>query len=160
MAVSESPKIWPGLTPARSRAKGSASGLLFAGCAIALSFLRNLRIPGQSGLNALYRVRLVPQVLFLPMLTNRIRGFGQPRPVFRQFKQIRGGKELNAIWWWIAERFEQTRGNENWDVMRLTIQHPCCLLACKTRGQLPKQHQKFVLIIAHRGHHWVRSIWA
>jgi hypothetical protein len=58
------------------------------------------------------------------VLVQSIRDLRQPRPVLDLLQQFRRGKELDAVRWRIAQRFEQASRNKNWHIMRLAIQHP------------------------------------
>lgn len=54
--------------------------------------------------------------------------FRQPVPIVAEFDYFRGREELNSIRRRISERFQQPGRDENWNIVRLTIQHPSYLL--------------------------------
>jgi len=62
-------------------------------------------------------------ILRLPVLVQRIRDLGQPRPIFGQFQQFQRGKELHAVRRRIAQRFEQLHPHQNPHITRLADQH-------------------------------------
>ena len=53
------------------------------------------------------RNALLPPVLRFPVLTQRVRDLGQPRPAFGQFPDLRCGEILDAIRLRIAQRLKQ-----------------------------------------------------
>jgi len=59
--------------------------------------------------------------------------------VHRKAARLQRGKELHAVRRRTAQRLEQARPDENRHIMRLTVQHPGCLLRIEPRRQLPEQ---------------------
>lgn len=85
----------------------------------------------------------------MPMLVDRVRYLHQPGAILRQLKHLSSAKELDAIWRRITQRPEQPGTHQNWNVMRLAIQHPAHLLGSESSRQLTMQAQESVLLFAH-----------
>jgi len=79
----------------------------------------------------------------------------QPVPILAELDDLHRREKLDSIRRWISQRFQQPGRNQNWNIMRLTIQDPGNLLNCEPSRQLPEQHQKPMLIIPHKR----RSKW-
>ena len=92
------------------------------------------------------------------MLIDRICHFDQPCTVFDQLEQFRRSKILNAVLRRIAQRLEQTRGNQNRHVMRLAIQNPSSMFRCQPGRNLSEYSQELILLLAHASSFTVRSI--
>ena len=79
-------------------------------------------------------------VLGVPMLVDGTGDAHQPVAVFGLFQQISGGEKFDAVGGGIAQRFQQSSGDERRDVMRLAIEHPRRLLRREASRQLAEQH--------------------
>ena len=90
-------------------------------------------------------------ILLMPVLVDRIRDLDEPGPIFHQFGDFGRGKELDGIGRRIAQRLEDTGGDENRDVMNLAIQYPGRLLCVQPRGWLTQQGQKLESLLFHTG---------
>ena len=90
-------------------------------------------------------------ILLMPVLVDRIRDLDEPGPIFHQFGDFGRGKELDGIRRRIAQRLEDTGGDENRDVMNLAIQYPRRLLGAQSRGWLTQQGQKLESLLFHTG---------
>jgi hypothetical protein len=64
-------------------------------------------------------------------------------------------KEFDAIGRRIAQRLEQLGRDQRRHVMRLAVQHPRRLFRREAGGQLAKQNQEFMLVVAHIGSHFL-----
>ena len=78
------------------------------------------------------------RVLFTPMLVDRIRHLDEPGAVLHLFDQLGRGKKLDGVGRGISERPEEPGGDQDWNVMQLTVQHPRRLLRREAGRQLPK----------------------
>jgi hypothetical protein len=85
----------------------------------------------------------------LPVLADSVGYLDQPRPVFGELDQIDGAEKLDAIGRRVPQRLQQARGNQDGNIMRLTIQHPGGLLGREAGRQLSMEGQKPMLIFTH-----------
>jgi len=60
----------------------------------------------------LHSMAFLPGIALLPTLANGLRHFGEPRAVFRQFRNFCRGKIFDAVLRRVAKRLEQPRRNE------------------------------------------------
>jgi len=75
----------------------------------------------------------------MPVMIDGIGYFRQPVLILGEFQHIRCAKEFDAVGGRIAQRFQEAGGDQNGNVMRLTIQDPRRLFRREPRGQLPEQ---------------------
>lgn len=66
-----------------------------------------------------------------------------------ELENIRGCEEFEAVGRRIAQRLQESRGNQNGNIVLLAVEHPRSLLCGETCGKLPKPHQKVLLILFH-----------
>ena len=78
-------------------------------------------------------------ILLLPVCMDRRCHLDQPGAVFGKLQHIRRAEKLSAVLRRVAQRLEQSGGNERWDVVWLAIEHPPRLLRREPGGQLSQK---------------------